>query len=478
MLARALTALGLLAGFLLALGAGSAAAATPGEIVDFEAPPYCYPAALAAAPTEGVLLRLCGPESEAGRRDRTLANVLPDGHVAKTVIPKAGGGPIVAAPDGTIWVAADAPEFLSAPAIVDRISPNGAISRFRLSGVGGKGTPHVIGLAIGAGGEVWASVGTGVRATFPLPVGGSRGGKLVRISPGGAATSFPLPDEIEPLALVEAPDGNLWFTAVRDRLYEEHIYRPGSGYVGRITPDGQLSLHPAPHGSGALTSIAVAGDGGLVVAGPELQGADAVGLDGQFGRRYSLESGRPYGLAVGPEGDIWIAAEERLIRMTPWGQETWFDIEASAVVAGPEGDIWTAGETSVARVVPGAPGLDVRELQVSRPSRLATVRLACGGSPQACEGDLELTLTFHSRSRRPGGKVKWIKHSLPVAELPYAVGAESEGSVTVDLPAGALALSGRPLLKVRGLRAKVIATVAGGPTMERSLGAPALAPPH
>jgi streptogramin lyase len=470
---------------LLALGVGPAAATTSGEIAEFEIPGICDPPVLGAPRTEGVLLRLCeNPESESGElpRGSTLATVLPGGQVTKRAVPKAGGGPIAVAPDGTIWVAANVPEFGSGPAIVDRISPKGDVRRFQLSGRPGSDAPHVVGLAVGADGAVWATVGTGVRVGV-LVIGGSRGGKLVRIGADGTVTDFPLPHQIEPLAVVEAPDGNLWFTAVRDRLYEEHIYRPGTAYVGRITPGGQLSFYPAPHQDGALTALAVAKDGGLLVGGPELRGIDAVGLDGQFGRRYGLGPDHVSGLAVGADGDVWIAAErifgeKSLIRMTPRGQRTWFDFKPDAVAAAAEGDIWAASETSVARIVPGAPGLDVRELQISRPSRTAAVRLACGGSTAACGGNLTLALTFHSRSRQPDGKVKWTRHLLPIGALSYAVGAESEATVTFDLPARALALSGRPLLKVRALRAQVIATVAGGPTIERALGAPALAPPH
>ncbi len=456
---------------------------TPGEAITFEVPPICYRTALGAAATEGVMMRLCEPsaeesEGEVPERGGTLATVLPDGSLTKTAIPKAGSGPIVAAPDGTVWLAANAPEFDRGPAIVERIAPGGQFSRYEISAVSGGDTPHVNGLAVGPAGEAWASVGTGVRTTFPLAIGASRGGKLVRIAADGQVTSYPLPNELEPLAVVEEPDGVLWFTAVRKRLYEEHIYRPGSGYVGLLGPGRQLSLFPAPAETGALTSIALAKNGGVWVAGPELQGIDAVAPDGQFGAHYGVGFERPFGMVVGADGDAWIAAEESLIRVTPSGQRTWFDVPAAAVAAGAEGDIWAATETSIARVVPGAPGLDVRALTITRESRTAALHLACGGSASGCEGSLTMALTFHSRGHRPNGKVKWTYHSIAVAALPYAVGAEAEATVTADLPAAALALSGHSPGKVRGLRMKVTATVAAGPMMERVLAAPALAPPH
>ena len=64
------------------------------------------------------------------------------------------------------------------------------------------------------------------------------GGKIGRITTGGAITAFPLPDAGgSPEAITTGPDGTLWFT---------DLTGVPNGAIGRITTSGAVTEYPVP----------------------------------------------------------------------------------------------------------------------------------------------------------------------------------------------------------------------------------------
>ena len=130
------------------------------------------------------------------------------------------------------------------------------------------------------------------------------------------ATAFKLPSgDVVPGVITTGHEGDLWFT----EQYEEK--------VGRITPSGEVTEFALPKGS------------------------------------------QPYGLAPGPEGDLWSTVrnklepesgqqgEGRIDRITPSGGITEFFLagepSSGAITAGPEGDMWfTVQGAEIGRITP------------------------------------------------------------------------------------------------------------------------------
>jgi virginiamycin B lyase len=147
--------------------------------------------------------------------------------------------------------------------------------------------PH--GITAGPDGNVWFT-GTG---------------KILRITPTGTITEFPLlrPNggSSSPFGIAAGPDGNLWFTELTFNR------------IGRITPDGTITQFPLPAGF-----------------------------------TYSE------GIAAGPDGNIWFTSNFlTILRITPSGTITVFGTGAWAIAAGPDGNLWfTDRGSKVGRITP------------------------------------------------------------------------------------------------------------------------------
>lgn len=134
-------------------------------------------------------------------------------------------------------------------------------------------------------------------------------GLLAAVSAGGASaavlgtvTEFPIATAgSEPGAIVQGPDGNMWFA-------EFH-----ANQIVRVTPSGQMTSFPVPTG----------GSG-------------------------------PGGIAVGPDGNLWFTETlaDKIGKITPSGTITEFSLPTnenigadpasapSAIAAGPDGGVW------------------------------------------------------------------------------------------------------------------------------------------
>ena len=165
-------------------------------------------------------------------------------------------------------------------------------------------------------------------------------GFVGRITPGGQVTRFPAPttgsSDIEP-----GPDGGMWFTA--------------PGMVGRMDTGGQVTLQRSV--SGSPGSIAPAADGSMwfTTAGGFLS---RVAPDGALLRvagasrasagSASRATGGPGTLVRGPDGALWFVASNpaAIGRVDADGRVTEFPLPASygpelaGITVGPDGGLW------------------------------------------------------------------------------------------------------------------------------------------
>lgn len=339
---------------------------------------------------------------------------------------------IVAGPDGALWA--------TSKSEVDRITSTGTVTRFPLPAKDGEAGS----IAVGQNGTFWVT-------TWARQHAKERSfGKayVVRLTPGGDATSFALPGparrrEQAPGSIVAGPGGDIWFTD------------PGLGRFGRFTPDGKLTEF---HNRLRPEALAADSAGGLWFVGT--YGVGTIAADGtvrelRVGNFYELGIGGGYDAIDGPEEDLWfIGGASRVMRMTPSGH---LDVLRTAgppgarhLVLAADGRIWVSTEphsikgppfAPLLQFQPGLPGIEVEPAIARVKGGRVPVPLSCGGSLSACSG--ELTMSFgHKRE----------------AKSHYEVAAESDGTATISLPAAE-----RQTLAQSGfLRVSVFATVEGG----------------
>jgi streptogramin lyase len=439
----------------------AASAATSGEVATYRvsgcSEGYDH---LAPAPQDGVLLRLCPGPAWVGS---TLASLGSDGTLVRHAVPASESGPMAAGPGGEIWMTENDPpepgEDRGRAVAIDRVAPDGIVQRFPL-GAAGTDSYDVTELVVGDDGSAWVAVAE--PEPGELSPDGSNGGELDRIGAGGVITRFRVPQKIVPSGLAIGPDGNLWFTGVKNRWVAEHSYYPGDGYVGRMTPAGEFELYPTPIVASSPGAIATAPGGDLwfTEAGPNLVGT--IGPDGAFGRVFRVDwelQELRTGLTFGPEGDAWLNTSSGIVRVTPAGQQTLYPGEPGSIVTGGEGDIWALHWREVMRVTPGGPGIEVSRVKLHPHSGTVGVRLACGGSERGCRGLLELAVP----ARKNGGS------ALRLARLRYSVPAESSRTATLEASTNAI---GRAGLYPDAVPVLVRATVAGGPALQRQVRSP------
>ena len=244
------------------------------------------------------------------------------------------------APD--VWFTVGAPDGSLENNIAGFISTDGSITEFSLpSGT----TPGRI--AHGPDGNFW----------FTEPIGNN----IVRITPSGKMTVFPVPSEkAYPNAIVRGPDGNMWFT-------ESNNGAPGA--VGQITMQGKISEYRLEF---APESIAAASDGGLWVS--QSNGLHEVARISTSGSVTYVPIGRRQGggaVAPGPGGQPWyivgnefwhiIFPSDRpsIVTTIPGGYSS-----TGGMILGPDHNFW------IAESARGAIGVYVRRQQMVTPSAL------------------------------------------------------------------------------------------------------------
>jgi DNA-binding beta-propeller fold protein YncE len=187
-------------------------------------------------------------------------------------------------------------------------------------------------------------------------ISGSRGKQtpvsVVRVSPDGRGTPF-VSGILNPTGMAFHPDGDLFVTSrAEGNVYrvddagEFTVYAEGmgvatgaafdaqgnlfvgdrSGTIFKIDPQRRIFVYATLEPSPAAYHIAVNAAGVLFVTGPTLSSNDAIWIvdtEGQAAVWYR-GLGRPQGLALSREGDVYVAAclqgRRGLVRITPQGE--------------------------------------------------------------------------------------------------------------------------------------------------------------
>jgi virginiamycin B lyase len=144
------------------------------------------------------------------------------------------------------------------------------------------------GITVGPDGNVWSDEWTWQNS------GATCAGDILRMSPAGVVTVFPLTG-YAPVQLSPGADGNVWFTT-----------NPCSAMppaIGQITPAGLVHMYPLPAGSG-----------------------------------------ESYGITSGPDGNLWFTLPDAIGTMTTGGVATVYPVSPagnlSEIVTGPDGALW------------------------------------------------------------------------------------------------------------------------------------------
>jgi len=166
----------------------------------------------------------------------------------------------------------------------------------------------------------------------------------------GQVKEFDLGAGTRPEALVNGPDGNLWFAGIG---FDGKEF---TDVLGKVTPRGEateytINRHPANLG---LSDIVSGPDGNLwfTVGGRPRVGK--VTVDGQI-TEFTLPNlqASPMSMTVGPDGNLWFTEFQggSVGRITPSGEITEFPLqEAGHIAAGPDGALWVTGATTISRV--------------------------------------------------------------------------------------------------------------------------------
>jgi len=271
-----------------------------------------------------------------------------NGAPAQPVLPPIVGGgtqsnfsasSLAAGPDGNLWFTDQGNNAIG------RESPSGSITEFPLP-TDGAGPDQI---AAGPDGNLWFVE--------------TNAAQIGKITTHGAVTEFALPssDTSSPISIAAGPLGDLWFVDA------------GNNDIGRITPQGRITEFPIDGNTLTLNGGIVKGpDGDLWAAAQDDSG------DGELARltpagKLSTVSlpAYPNALAVGSDGNLWVAADGEIDRVTAAGGVTSFALpnsdSAFAIAPGPDGALWfaTDGTNPMGRITTGGtvaqfnpPGLD------------------------------------------------------------------------------------------------------------------------
>ena len=198
-----------------------------------------------------------------------------------------------------------------------------------------------------------------VYATISGPRGKQTPVSVVRVSPDGRGTPF-VTGILNATGLAFSPDGDLFVTSRAegtvyrvDGAGESTLYAEGmgvatgaafdahgnlfvgdrSGTIFKIDPQRKIFVYATLEPSVSAYHLAVDSTGTLFVTGPTLCSNDTIWAIETHGesRPWFRGLGRPQGLALSKEGDVYLAAclhgRKGLVRVTPKG-------EASLVVSG------------------------------------------------------------------------------------------------------------------------------------------------
>lgn len=237
---------------------------------------------------------------------------------------------ITAGPDGTVWFTEINEN------VIGKITPSGTVTQYDYSSIAGF---SAIGITVGPDGNVWFTLTVGDPA-YSAPA------LVVRLTPAGEFTTFPLAADAGPAYITTGPDGNLWFT-------ETNIDK-----IGRITPGGTVTEFTLPNpgtGTNARSPswITAGADGNLWFGEINAAKIGRITPGGAI-TEYNLPNSQSQAsfLVAGPDGNIWFSEHDQygsplaiVGKMTPSGAVTEYPASSGgfdALAVTPDGKIWHA----------------------------------------------------------------------------------------------------------------------------------------
>jgi streptogramin lyase len=276
-------------------------------------------------------------------------------------------GDIAVGSDGNLWFSETGTSRIgqiTTSGVVKEFTIPGALALGRVIAPGPDGKPWIVGSGMDGRVRVWAVDRLGLADEIAvlgenpplgpgfLPGGITLGpdgnvwisnlGEIVRVSPAGQVTRFPLDASTVANSITVGPDANLWFVVSIGPFVRR---RQG---LCRMTTGGVIDLvllDENSQGISAPLSIISGPDGNLWFGDNGYSEIVRVTPDPPTKTVFPFLG--PTELASGPDGNIWITALGRrtIARLTPAGALTEFELpnpqsDPSGIVAGPDGNLW------------------------------------------------------------------------------------------------------------------------------------------
>jgi virginiamycin B lyase len=286
------------------------------------------------------------------------------------VPPTGGDGTIVFGPDGQAWFtgyyeetysAGEEPHYLPQIMRIDSQGRVGVVLQHQ----------RAEGFTVGPDGNVWL---TATRS-------------LIRLTPSGEPTEFPMPEEkvgqnFTQAAgpIVSSPDGNLWFSGYR--AVPAGSEGKSVATIDRMTLAGDVAQFELPGPGSFPTRLAVGPDGNVWFTEMQEDKVGRITPSGSIQMFQLPPRTRPLEIVAGADGNLWVTEEKNdpgaLGRIAPSGQYTEFPVEAGisagALAPGPDGRLWfAAGPGAIDRMTPSG-----RVSRVQLPNPTGVVDIVAG----------------------------------------------------------------------------------------------------
>lgn len=246
------------------------------------------------------------------------------------------GGNLRLGPDHNFWYVT---HMLFDPAKVQivRVTPAGVATVFPLPTHSKLGTS--VDFTFDTAGNLWFTQVISTSLSDSMGVVG-------RIDISGHLSEFPAMAHSQPSGIVAGPDGTMWFTDAE------------RGEIVKITPAGRMSFYYAPvlHDAGDI----IAGDDQHIwFSAPGADGIGRIAVDGALQMFYLPPGSTPGSLVWGPDNAVWFLdpGHDAIGRVSPDGMTIAYPLPApvgarAPFIVGRDGNLWCALDHAVARVSP------------------------------------------------------------------------------------------------------------------------------